>query len=155
MVADTHLHVDILVFRKIMIDYVNMNIVKWYLGLDRAMHLDIFSIQLSKYLTYDEYVVYLNYLDTVFWPYVNSSIAEDINYESIVEVKVDDNANLTITVKPSINEISKTPLQFVIESICNEVEEQLYNGEYVHPKLKEIYDARNATYNKVVHSGYN
>lgn len=147
LVSDTNLQVDQLVFKKIMIDYVNMCIVKWHLGLDRGIHLDMFSIYLSKYLSYHEYTIYLNYLDTVYWPYVNSSITEDISYETSVEVTIDDNSNLIITIKNSTFEMTKTPLQIVIENICNEVDEQLYNGEYVHPKLKEIYDARNRTYN--------
>lgn len=146
MVSETRMNMEYKAFGEIIVDYVKMNILKWHLGLDRAIHLIDLTTKLSKYLTYDETIYYINYLDAVFWPQVNVSILEDIGYDNVVEVTIDSESSLVINVTKPVAVHLKTPLQLAIDNVCIEVEEKLYSGEYIDPKLKEIYDARKLTY---------
>lgn len=147
IVKDTAMRFEFDKFSTIMVEYINMCIIKWHLGIDRVMYLESIVQRFSRYLTVDECVRFIDYLDTVYWPYVNSSITEDIGYDSVVDVKVNPDASLDITITQLPQIKIKTPLQIAIDNVCIEVETKLYSGEYIDPKLKEIYDARQATYN--------
>lgn len=146
IVKDTAMQFEFDKFSVIMVEYINMCIVKWHLGIDRTMYLETLIGRFSGYLTPDECAHFLGYLDNVYWPYVNASISEDIGYDSVVEVKVNPDTSLHIQVTQLPQVKIKTPLQLAIDAVCIDVETKLYSGEYIDPKMKEIYDARKTTY---------
>lgn len=142
LTQDTKKEVPRIPFGEMISLYVKMCIEEWYFGYDVNDSIYDFQHTLHRYLTVDEALNYTVFLHTTLWTYIDNNIDDDITSRDDIEVKVDDYLNLTIDVIPQHSSKNINPLSTVIDNICIEVEQQLYSGEYVHPRLMEIYDAR-------------
>ena len=140
MVSETRMQVEYEVFVELLINYINVNISRWYFGLQCNDQLDKLCTKLSKYLTSTEITSYLKYLDKHYWNYFTSSIKEEINYDTTLTLTPLNHEGILISINAAPP--APNPLEVVIDNICIEVEDKLYSGEYIHPKLMEIYDAK-------------
>lgn len=142
LTEDTKKEVPIVPFGGMMSQYVTMCIEEWYFGFDVSDRIHDFQINLRRYLTEQEALLYTIFLHTTLWTYIDNSIDDNIHYRDEINVTVDRQLVMTIEVIPHNSGNVINPLTTVINDICIEVEQKLYSGDYIHPRLKEIYDAR-------------
>lgn len=152
MVAETHMEVEYEVFVELLINYINVNISRWYFGLQCEDNLDKLHTKLSKYLTPAETITYLDYLDKNYWTYFTISIKEEISYNTTLSLTPFNSEGILVSITPTPPVPS--PLEIVIDNICIEVEDKLYSGDYIHPRLKEIYDAKREVAETLVYGRY-
>lgn len=142
LTADTRKQVPLRPFGDMMSQYVKMCIHEWYFGFDIDDRIQDFQNNLSRYLTVQEATAYTSFLYTTLWIYIDSNLDENIGYTDELNITVDEHLILTIEIIPQNPVQVINPLTAVINDICIEVEQKLYSGDYIHPRLKEIYDAR-------------
>ena len=124
------------VFSDIVINFLQANIKRWYFGQNVDNHSAMLYVGLSQYLTASEVDIYMEYLDNVFWPSITLCMSDVVSPTTAVTLSINSNNSLVIELSPE-----PTPLELVIDRICVDVDHRLYNGDYIDPILKEIYDA--------------
>lgn len=129
--------VEFTVFSDIILNYINTCIHRWYYNSFDQKSSNLLFAGLHQYLMPNEVDDYILYLDTVFWPNINTCIIEDIYIDTMVYVTISSSKSVMFEIKPE-----KTRFEKVIDKLCTDVEHRIINGDYIEPILQEIYDAK-------------